>query len=39
MADTAVKEVKKKESAISFGKKERKLISDPLNDNLSLIHI
>lgn len=30
MAETAVK---KKESAIAFGKKERKLISDPLNDN------
>ena len=30
MAETAVK---KKEAAISFGKKERKLISDPLNDN------
>ncbi len=33
MADTAIQDVKKKESGISFGKKERKLISDPLNDN------
>jgi len=30
MAETAVK---KKEAAIAFGKKERKLITDPLNDN------
>ncbi|WP_235296716.1 NADH:ubiquinone reductase (Na(+)-transporting) subunit D [Portibacter marinus] len=30
MAETAVKE---KESAISFGKAERKLLTDPLNDN------
>ncbi len=30
MAETAVK---KKEPVIAFGKKERKLISDPLNDN------
>lgn len=28
-----LKEVAKKESALSFGKKERKLLTDPLNDN------
>ncbi len=32
MAETAVKKVQK-ESAFAFGKKELKLISDPLNDN------
>ena len=32
MADTAVKTAKK-ESAFAFGKKEKKLIGDPLNDN------
>ncbi|MCL4158031.1 UNVERIFIED_CONTAM: hypothetical protein GTU68_004721 [Idotea baltica] len=32
MADTAV-ETAKKESGLAFGKKEKKLISDPLNDN------
>ncbi len=32
MADTAVKTANKK-SALSFGKKEKKLLSDPLNDN------
>ena len=32
MAETAVKTTKK-ESTFQFGKKERKLISDPLNDN------
>lgn len=30
MAETAVKE---KESVFQFGKKERKLLTDPLNDN------
>lgn len=33
MAETAVKEKEKKDPIIQFGKKERKLISDPLNDN------
>jgi len=33
MAETAVKEQVNKEPLIPFGKKERKLITDPLNDN------
>ena len=33
MAETAVKEKENKEPIIQFGKKERKLLSDPLNDN------
>ena len=28
-----LKEIEKKESALAFGKKERKLLTDPLNDN------
>jgi len=33
MAETAVKEQVKREPMLPFGKKERKLITDPLNDN------